>query len=219
MPATAHRSRALRATAAADTTRRGDVRGRGRRRDRGQTLVEFALVLPWFLLLLFGMIEFGFLLNAQLSLNYATRDASLLAAEAGTSDGNADCVVLRKVDEDLSGPTDERRILRVHIFQADVRGVPTGFEQVYTRGGSTACVSGASVPYTLGAATFPYNARCAKLVGCVDSNGDSIPLDTIGVSIDYQYTYVTPTPYLFGGSGAGQTITGSNTMRMEPYTL
>jgi hypothetical protein len=96
------------------------VRGGGRRRDRGQTLVEFALIFPIFIVLFFGMIEFGFLFNAQLSLNFATRDASLLAAEAGTSDGNADCVVLRKVDEDLSAPTDETRVLRVHI-SADVR--------------------------------------------------------------------------------------------------
>jgi hypothetical protein len=39
------------------------------------------------------------------------------------------------------------------------------------------------------------------------------------VTIEYQYTWMTPMPYVIGGSGAGQTLTGSNTMRMEPYTL
>ena len=182
--------------------------------ERGQTLVEFAIVFPVFLLLFFGMIEFGFLYNAQLSLNFATRDASLLAAEAGTSDSSADCVVLRRIDEALSAPTDKSRVVRVHIFQADVSGHPTGLEQVYTRGGSTSCSSGASVSYTLGTATFPYNARCAQLNGCGDD-----PLDTIGVAIEYQYDYVTPMPFLIGGSGAGQILNGSNSMRMEPYTL
>lgn len=47
-------------------------------RARGQTLVEFALTFPLFLVVLFGIIEFAFLFNAQLSLNYATRDASLV---------------------------------------------------------------------------------------------------------------------------------------------
>ena len=56
--------------------------GRG---SRGQSLVEFALVFPIFLLLLFGIIEFAFVFNAQLSLNYATRDAALIAAEAGNN--------------------------------------------------------------------------------------------------------------------------------------
>ena len=32
--------------------------------DQGQALVEFALVLPVFLLLIFGLVEFGILLNA-----------------------------------------------------------------------------------------------------------------------------------------------------------
>ena len=53
--------------------------------DTGQSLVEFALVIPIFLVLLMAVIEFAFLMNGQLSINYATRDAALIAAEAGNA--------------------------------------------------------------------------------------------------------------------------------------
>jgi len=180
-------------------------------------MVEFALITPTFFLLFFGMIEFGFFFNAQLTLNFATRDASLIAAEAGSKDSGADCAVLRKVEQDVSPPTDETRILRVHIFQADVTGAATGLEQLYSRTGSTPCPDGGTVPYSLGTASFPYGARCSQLEGCGTS--PTQPLDTIGVRIDYQYAYMTPAFYLIGGSGSGQTMTGANSMRMEPYTL
>ncbi len=63
------------------------------RGDRGQSLVEFALVFPIFFTLLLGLIEFAFVFNAILAMNYAARDAALSAAEAGDRSG-ADCIIL-----------------------------------------------------------------------------------------------------------------------------
>lgn len=74
--------------------------------DRGQTLVEFAMVFPLFLVIFLGIIEFGFIFIGQLSLNCATRDAALVAAEAG-SNANADCLILQQINQDLDQPTDE----------------------------------------------------------------------------------------------------------------
>lgn len=48
--------------------------------DRGVVAVEFALLLPVLLLLIFGMIDFGRALNAQITLNQAARVGSRLAA-------------------------------------------------------------------------------------------------------------------------------------------
>lgn len=47
-----------------------------RRRDaRGQALVEFALVLPIFLVIVFGMIDFGWIIHKQLRLDDVVREA------------------------------------------------------------------------------------------------------------------------------------------------
>jgi Flp pilus assembly protein TadG len=49
-------------------------------RDRGTAAVEFALVLPILLLIVFGIIDFGRALNAQIVLSGAARDGVRLAA-------------------------------------------------------------------------------------------------------------------------------------------
>lgn len=46
------------------------------RRERGAAAVEFALILPVFLLLVFGMIEFSRAYNAQISLSGAAREGA-----------------------------------------------------------------------------------------------------------------------------------------------
>jgi hypothetical protein len=51
-------------------------RRRPRRGQRGQSLVEFALVIPVFLLILFAIFDFGFLAFARLTLINATREGT-----------------------------------------------------------------------------------------------------------------------------------------------
>ena len=53
---------------------------RPRGTDRGAAAVEFALLLPVLLLLLFGIIDFGRALNAQITLTQAAREGARLAA-------------------------------------------------------------------------------------------------------------------------------------------
>jgi len=48
--------------------------------DRGATAVEFALLLPLLLLLVFGIIDFGRAINAQITLTQAAREGARLAA-------------------------------------------------------------------------------------------------------------------------------------------
>jgi Flp pilus assembly protein TadG len=58
------------------------------REDRGAAAVEFALVLPILLLLLGGIIDFGFALNTQISLTHAAREGVRVEA-LGTGDAVA----------------------------------------------------------------------------------------------------------------------------------
>jgi hypothetical protein len=52
---------------------------RRRRRSRGQSLVEFALVSPIFLLILSGIMDFGFLLYSRMTVINAAREGARIA--------------------------------------------------------------------------------------------------------------------------------------------
>jgi len=49
-------------------------------RDRGSAAVEFALLLPVLLLIIFGVIDFGRAINAQITLTQAAREGARLAS-------------------------------------------------------------------------------------------------------------------------------------------
>lgn len=56
------------------------ARPRSRVPDRGAAAVEFALLLPVVLLIIFGIIDFGRMLNAQITLTEAAREGARAAA-------------------------------------------------------------------------------------------------------------------------------------------
>lgn len=58
---------------------------RRQRRSKGQALVEFALVVPWFFLLLFGIIEAGRFIFYYESLSHATREGARYAIVNGAN--------------------------------------------------------------------------------------------------------------------------------------
>jgi len=53
------------------------------RSERGASAVEFALVVPFLILLIIGMVNFGVVLSQQLSLSNAARQAARFAVVAG----------------------------------------------------------------------------------------------------------------------------------------
>lgn len=67
-----------------------------RRREEAQSLAEFALILPMFLILVFGIIDFGMGLRAYITLAQATREGArygIVGNQAGTfiTGGVGDC--------------------------------------------------------------------------------------------------------------------------------
>jgi hypothetical protein len=181
-----------------------------------------------------AVIEFAFLMNGQLSINYATRDAALIAAEAGSGVG-ADCVILEKVEQDVTAPANPANIGQVQIFWTNANGQPldtsgniTTFgsgsqaADTYHRTGSTTCTfadgTTLTVPYSLqGTAGYPDSARCNAILGTAAGCQAGHPgLDTIGVVVTYGDTWRTPLHNLIGLLGSGWTLTQSNEMRMEP---
>lgn len=196
-------------------THPSDDRASGR---RGQSLVEFALIFPLFITMLMGIIEFAFVFNALLSVNYAARDAALAAAEAGNTTG-ADCVILSSVEDAVGSPTADDRILQVEIYKADADGDMIGSPTVFTRTDTTTCtfVDGTttSQPYERVSNGYAEADRCNILAGCDDSiTTDSV--DNIGVRITYEHSWVTPLQNYIGGGGGGLVFDRSSVMRMEP---
>ena len=182
---------------------------------RGQSLVEFSLVFPVFMILLFGVLEFAFTMNAYLSIDFASRNAPLTAAEAGSTD-SADCSILRTIEDSVTSPANSERIGQVRVFKADTNGNALGPANVYDRSGSMSCPlsdgTPATLPYREIANGYPSSSRCDELAGC----NAQTSVDTIGIEISYTYSWVTPLHSLLPSSGPGYTIVESNAMRMEP---
>jgi Flp pilus assembly protein TadG len=184
------------------------------RSDKGQAIVEFAMLLPILLLLLVGLIEFSFVWNSRNTVLFASRDGSMLAAEGGSLDGT-DCVVLQRIESDVVSPATALRVQRVGIYWSDRNGTQIGSNvNVYTRGGSTSCTyadgTTITVPYTLSTAGYVESARCNVLAGC---GGSHTTVDTIGVSVTYQHFWLTSFARI---SGSGVTFTEASITRAEP---
>lgn len=193
-----------------------------RRDERGQTLVEFALAFPVFWVVLLGIIEFAFAFNAVLSVNFASRNAALVAAEAGNALG-ADCVILLQIEQDVTAPSSANRIQRVNIYRTDRNGTMQGTATVFLRNGGspTNCLNTDGTPYTLPytktADGYPEPGRCNILAGCPAYG--PIPartqVDTVGVKVEYDHAWVTPLHNFIGG-GSNFSVDRANAMRMEP---
>lgn len=178
-------------------------RRRGRDATSGQTLVEFALVLPLFTMLMMGVLEFGFLYNNLLTIQFAARQGVSAAAQAGAVDG-ADCSILNAVEDALSAPIDRSEIAAVEIFLSDASGDPVpGRMNTYIRAGTLTCPGTGDQPYTLlGAEGYAQIDRIDTLAA---------GLEVIGVRIDYDYHGITPI-----GAGRVWALTDGATLRMEP---
>ncbi len=170
---------------------------------RGQGLVEFALVVPVFMLLLLGMLEFGLAFNHHLTLGYATREGARIGADLvngggtlGCSTGqspnaaNVDPVIIEAVDRVLSSsgsPIPLDHVGTIRIFLATSTGADSGTGNTWVYSASK---------YTLPDGT-QVNFRpssSGNWSACLRSNkpvGSGTPA-SIGVSISYTYQGSTP---------------------------
>jgi hypothetical protein len=185
--------------------------------------VEFALVIPLFLLIVVSIFEFSFLFTAYVSIGFATHDGSQLAAELGATAG-ADAAVLQRVSNDVMVPANPALIKTVDIYWVDTstsNAAPVaGAENLWTYdGGSHAYTlpdgSTAYLPFIQSSNGYPESARCNlnSGIGCLPSHPT---VDTIAVKITYQYQWITPFPRMLGTGAGGPLLTSVNVMRLEP---
>jgi hypothetical protein len=102
---------------------------------RGATAVEFALVLPLFVLLMFGIIDFGRYFFVQHTVQFATREGTRLGLVGGTM-GELDRTgsIIQKI-MDNAGIAIDPAELSISIFPITGYTDPTGWENTKNAGG------------------------------------------------------------------------------------
>lgn len=194
---------------------------RGRAGERGATLVEAAILLPVFFLLVFGMLEFGFAFKEYLTLANGTRDGARTASTAGNQ-ANADYLILQAVEEATSA-ANSGALQRVVIFKATgpEDSAPSTCRDGTPQTGADACNVYGPADFALteaqfdcaGAGTAPDSSWCptTRKTAAVAPNG---PPDYIGVWIEVEYSFITG---LFPQDTL--TMTDETIMRIEPRTV
>jgi TadE-like protein len=170
-----------------------------RPQDRGQGLVEFAVSVPVIVLLLFGMLEFGFAFSHNLTLEYATREGARSGSALGPGTANVPCAqvdnqiiaAVQRVLTSPGSPIDITRISAVRIYKADAAGNPAGSSTTNTWvPGTGPTVDG--VPLKFKSSVVNWNA-------CTRDNGGNP--DSLGVSLAYSYKLVSPLGIFLGMTG------------------
>lgn len=180
-------------------------RGTGQRDgERGQAIIELALIVPVFLILLAGLLEYGAAMDHHTAMAFAVREGARVGASLGNGGSYPDTVdplILVAVQRGLTDPILIENIVSIDIYKADATGnVTPGKINTYDRNGNL-----------IGAAGWPATTRTMGL------NGDSI-----GVRVRYDFHPGTPLAMvlgIFSGTPPPYTtipMTDRMVMRLEP---
>ena len=182
---------------------------RRRRDDSGAALVEFAILVPVFLLLVFGAIELGLAFKDRHTVSSAANAAGRTGATAGR-DPVADIAILDAIEASFGSVVDPNAIVRVDIFSADIDGNKIAFDR-YVYDGDPACPW---VPCPDPAIFEGYGAPAGWDPSTRDTTLDADGLHTLGIEIQYTHNWITN---IFGGGPA--TWTETALVRLEPDLL
>ena len=190
-----------------------------RRRARGQSLVEFALILPSFMILLLGLLEFGLIFSNHQGLEYATREGARTAAAlangqngqngtpASTACTTIDNQVIAAVQRVITGKGSLvvlANVSQIRIYKYDDSATPpgpaTGFINVWTPG-TGPVVDGTALKFKWTSGTWD---ACTRLNGLTP--------DVVGVDLTYSY-------HLSTGLGSLLKWAGLNTLAMTDTTV
>ena len=103
-------------------------------RTRGQSLVEFALGVPLFMLLLLGMVEFGFVFTHHIGLEYASREGARMGSALASGTATVACTdvdtnviaALQRVVTSPGSQINVGNISQIQIYSANASGDPIG---------------------------------------------------------------------------------------------
>jgi Flp pilus assembly protein TadG len=190
-------------------------------RERGQGLVEFAMVVPVFLLLLLGMLEYGIAFTHDQTLAYATREGARVGSSFGAGNtaypcatANFDAPIIAAVERVLTStgsPIDLTRVNAINVYLAQANGSPTtGKVNVWTPApGAGPTVDGKQLDFT---------QTTTGWTPCSRNNG--VNADALGVSLTYDYQFKTALggifKFLFGSSVSSLAMSDKTVMNLNP---
>ena len=160
------------------------------------------MLVPVFLLILVGMLEFGFIFDHTMTISYATREGarsgSAFASGNTTTmicnpaDGGLDVDknIVAAVQRVLEAPGSQvvlSRVQEIRIYKATASGTQSGGSaNVWNySAGSGPVVDGQPLDFTR--STSNWNA-CSR----VNFWSGGVAPDSLGVSVTYSYQYITP---------------------------
>ncbi len=165
---------------------------------RGQAVVEMALILPVLLLIVLGTLEFGFVMDHKLTLEYASREAARVGSALANGGGSPGCLTVdneviaaaQRILESSDSNIEIDRVSEIRIYRSDLGPGPDGREDV---GGDPVNVwiydpnNGPTVdgvPLDFRPTSVGWNA-CGRI-------NTGVSPESIGVSVTYTYFSRTP---------------------------
>ena len=181
-------------------------------RERGAVLVEFALVAPVLLLLIFGAFEYGMFFKDYLTVSNTTRTGARVGSAAG-SGADADYQILQAVKAAATAlPGGANSIQQISIYRATSAGGGPSATCQTSSSSADKCNTYTAAAFAQPVTSFGCGAGSIDSVWCPTTRVDSQALgpDYLGVWVKTTHGFVTK---LFGSS---RTITDSVVMRVEP---
>lgn len=181
-------------------------------RERGASLLEFALVAPVLLLLIFGALEYGMFFKDYLTVSNTTRTGARVGSAAG-SGADADYQILQAVKAAATAlPGGSSSIQAISIYKATSAGGGPSATCQTASSSADKCNTYTAAAFAQPLTKFGCGAGSIDSVWCPTTRGDSqaIGPDYLGVWVKTTHGFVTK---LFGTS---RTITDGVVMRIEP---
>lgn len=147
-------------------------------RERGASMVEFAIIAPLFFLVVFGGIEVGLMFRSYLALEDVTRTAGRVAS-IERNNVDADTAILASLENStslLQGEVQSVVIFRARSLDAEL---PAGCD--------AGSVPGVCNHYTVASSDFSTATSTGDLWPSTSRTED----DNIGIHIEFDYRYAT----------------------------
>ena len=185
------------------------------RAEGGQGIVEFALIVPVFITLLLGMLEFGFVFDENLTLEYASREGARVGSALVDGGGSPGCTTVdnqiiaaveRVLTSDGSRITLER-VGQIRIYLATATGSEAGPVDVW--------IYAAGQGPVVDGKTLDFKLQSTSWSACSRTNAGS-PAPSIGVSVSYSYQFQTPIGIAVGFVGGSLPMADHTIMAMNP---